>query len=599
MKLKTIFKNIVVLSICLAMVLSVSMPSAFAASYENSGKVRIEAEGNDVYADHQGGNVVIIENDTSASGGQTVRTDMDNWSWKFTPSVTATYTFEMFGTGGGGGANSYFSVGDTKIYTGEILGATDGSSWGITDGQTTKLGSIDLVAGKTYTLAVYFDGNSTRKLDYIDAYYTVLDKPETDIFINAVEDFDRVAGPGVAWYDNSSTSYADSNCIEDPDFIDIQNASGGWNVKVFYMQNKDWFKYWVDIPSSGYYRVLVSLKGMSSDCDASVTVNDTQYADFDIYRATENMSNWIGAVKPWDNAGLFWFDKGINTVKFAQETSDGSMQFYALRIVSPDMGIYTVGDSAQKFYIEDCGEGNYKGTLADKKGVPSVNMAGPKKDGYNYATWTYNFPESGVYRFYLNMVDGYYPNKGHIEIDGTAVTDTVTYTSGSYTRVDLGTANVSAGSHTVTYAHDSYGNQTYVTGITVVKENTDVEVAKVDAGTYKAIADVTDFYAGVTHNSASEAKEEYKPLWKPWYATAEGDATINNICLIAAVYKGDEVVNAYVSNTVNEATNAVNANLKDYTITVNDIAVGEGETVKLLLWDATDSKPLTDFIEYK
>ena len=101
MKLKTIFKNIVVLSICLAMVLSVSMPSAFAASYEKSGKVRIEAEGNDVYADYQGGNVVIIENDTSASGGQTVRTDMDNWSWKFTPSVTATYTFEMFGTGGG------------------------------------------------------------------------------------------------------------------------------------------------------------------------------------------------------------------------------------------------------------------------------------------------------------------------------------------------------------------------------------------------------------------------------------------------------------------------------------------------------------------
>lgn len=86
-------------------------------------------------------------------------------------------------------------------------------------------------------------------------------------------------------------------------------------------------------------------------------------------------------------------------------------------------------------------------------------------------------------------------------------------------------------------------------------------------------------------------------MWVPWSATADG--TINNICLIAAVYNGNDMVNAYVGNTVTETVNATNSNLKDYTITVNDIAVGEGETVKLLLWDATDSKPLTDFIEYK
>lgn len=468
MKLKTIFKNIVVLSICLAMVLSVSMPSAFAYSYAtNSGVIRFEAEENDVYTDYNGGNAAIIVDANGASGKQYVREQLSKWHWYFTPDYTGYYRFEIFVSAGAGNnygnlagdATSTFKVGGVNVYTGEILGTLDGTNWDVTKGRVTKLGGeIELTAGVEYKLELTFGGKTCQRvIDYFDIYYNSMNKPETDIYLNAVDDFDRWAGRGVGWYDSSPNSYDPSYVTSDPDFVDLAGNECGWTASLWLL-NGDWFRYTVDIPVAGYYRVFLGLRTCKANYPLRVTVNDDEYSDVTVSRS-QSMSNWIGDVKPFDNAGLFYFNQGSNTIKVATTHSSCDAVLNSIRIVSADISLL----------------------------------------------------------------------------------------------------------------------------------NADKEVAEVNEGTYEAMVNVTDYYSGVTHNSVNE--------WVPW--SAEDDGTINKICVVAAVYNGTEVVRTYVSDAVDKDTSADDSNLKDYTITVNDIEVEDGEKVKIFVWDATDAKPLTDFIEYK
>ena len=499
-----------------------------------------------------------------------------NATYSFTATADQTYRFDVIGAAEATASNVAITVNGTTIN-----GKIKSGDW---QTKSVYIGDIELTKGD-YTITLTAD-NAVK----LNALKVSRGLGNMDMYFEAEDCFDAEAGQNVGYYDTTPNGHDDQWQIRDTyGFVDVYGADGGWTSPRLYMLNREWFRYTVDIPRAGYYRVLLKIK--SSDAPMSVTVNDVK-KDVTVSR-TATMANYIKEPWPYDNAGLFWFNEGKNLVKIAHETNTGSIQFDAFRIVSPDIEFAkfetgkTIKLNALDYYESvNSGINGNRLTLDAPYNHPSY----PR-----YITWKVNFERTGNYGVSL-YGSGNSGNKGYILLDGNIVTDEVDFVGnasdwGERHTTDFETIYVEAGEHLLTLAPTKYPTY-YAEYITITEPDGYVPVKTANEGVYNAVVDVTDWYAGVTHNSANANYTQ----WINWQATSD---EMQELAVVVSVYEGDMLVNAYFSNTILETTNVTNSNLKDYKITIEDIVIEDGQYVKLFLLDNGTMTPLADYTIYQ
>ena len=410
----------------------------------------------------------------------------------------------------------------------------------------------------------------------------------------------------MGWKDNSPTSI-DSNRSDvykdELGNIELMVSSVyGKDGRLLLLENKEWYRYTIDIPRAGYYSVLGEIHHAQAKTPFSITVNDDPANSNTLnINLDESCTNYV---EPFTDCGLLYFNEGKNTLIFKNEHTEGYVTLGALRIVSPDIALYSTVPAETKTVsaIDNTGVGEktypsgYKETGVSVP-VGSIGFYATHDASYDsYITWTIEVPFDGNYELGIISSGGYSNHKGWLTIDdesrnATNKTATVSYTANSG-YVNMGTVSLTGGEHTITYHHGNYGAYATVSGLTyTIPVNLDI-VKSVTDGTYNAVVDVTDWYAGATICVDYYTGPDI-------YWNAKDSNEMQDLAVVLSVYDDGKLVNAYFNNEISKTTNATNSKLYDYKITIEDIVVEDGQYVKLFVLDNGTMTPLADYTIYE
>ncbi len=508
-------------------------------------------------------------NDKSHSGVRGAKLDLE---YKLCILTDGTYKIKLIGA----------ATGDDSVATIAVDADYEPMSAVVSNGtwtsQLTEIGELELKAGY-HTFKVTADSEII-----LDAF--IFEKAQTlsrEIIVNAETDFDRQAGHNVGWYDTTPNGYDDNNQVRDTfGYVDVYAGNDYYanNVgqAVANMIGGEWFRYNVEVPYSGYYRLLMGVKTVSlqtngTESNFTVTVNGNDITKTIPQRTDNYTSNPL----PWDDFGLVYLDAGTNTIKIKFDNPSGNAQFDAFKLVYPDMSLYSIIDGGTTI-IE--AEDNYE-AIATDRGDRILTQPG------QYLAIKYNAPNTGAYKLTAiangdKATDTAKP-KVQIFVDGVSAGVFEFATSGPWNPVEspletvIPELNLTAGQeHKIKF--ENVGGCTIGFDKFIFNEPDAVQDAtSLTAGQYRVVADLNDWYAGYTKTDGGA-----KINWT-------SDEYIDTLAVIAAVYDGTEFKSGVVTSEVNNKNEAV----------LDGINVEDGNTIKVFIWDYANVKPLTDYVIYE
>ena len=486
-------------------------------------------------------------------------------------SLDVVYNYNRPITIGAGNTVSYkLNVQDATGYILYIDGATDDLVVGLNGNDiplsTTSKGVKTMVqlAQQEYTLTLTATQNTTINALRFEKFYG-----KTDIVVNAETDYDIDAGHGNGWYDTTPDGYDDQwQKREGYGFVDVYGNSKRVGGAMAYLVNYEWFKYNVNVDYSGYYRILVGLHSIENGgapAPIEITVNGDaeNTVERSIYRS-QSTGNTIGAT-PYDDFGFIWLNKGENTIKIKLNCSNGNAQFDAFRVVCPDVALYqTVQSDASTIECE-----NYDAGSVNTKGPESILM-----NPGHWAQYTLNTDKAGIYNLTLianGSEDATYGSPyvvvtvNETNIGTYKITNKNSWSSvgeGKELETVIPDVQLNSGANTIKF--EATGNTCSLNRL-MYSTASEQKTMAAGAGAYTIKAKFDNWYKGKQYGNNTNTLEAW---------TAD---TIENLTFIAAVYNENELVKAET-----RTADDLDAN---NTITIQNFALNDGETVKLFVWD--------------
>ncbi len=442
----------------------------------------------------------------------------------------------------------------------------------------TELGALELSSGY-HTFKITCDEYIT-----LDAIKLKKELSLTkEIIVNAETDFDRYAGHNIGWYDTTNQGYDDDFQIRDTyGFVDVYTNrdyySNNIGHAVAYMLSNEWFRYTVDVPQSGYYRLLMGIKiarlqSNGAQSKLTVVVNGNTISK----SIPERLDYWTNDPLPWDDFGLVYLNKGANVFKVMFDNLGGSAEFDAFKLVYPDVSIYAVDDNGTIiFEAEDSTD-----TTASYKNDTRI-VATPAQ----YITIPINATKSGEYIITAvangdKASDTASPSVD-VYVGSKKIGKTFINTSGSWNpaAVPIETKvielELTEGEHIIKLITGEGFSIAYDKFIIDVPDDEHVP-EQLESGQYKIVADLNDWYKGYTKTDGNN-----KIYW-------DSDEYINSVAVIVAVYDGNTLKSTAVCKDVKSNNTAV----------INNISVDEGTEIRVYVWDFEDIKPLVTYTVYK
>lgn len=400
-----------------------------------------------------------------------------------------------------------------------------------------------------------------------------------EIIVNAETDFDRYAGHNIGWYDTTPADYDDAYQIRDTyGFVDVYANGDYYNNNIghatAYMVSGEWFRYTVDVPRSGYYRLLMGVKiarlqsnGAQSKFTVEVNGNSISKS------IPERLDYWTSNPLPWDDFGLVYLNEGANVFKVMFNNSGSSAEFDAFKLVHPDISIYSVEDNGTiTFEAEDSTDT----TASYKYDTRIVTTPG------QYITIPINAAKAGEYVI-TAIANGDKANDTaspsvEVYVGSKKIGKAFVNTSGSWDPVaspietKVIELELTEGEHIIklitcegfSIAYDKF----------IIDIPDDVYVPEqLTTGMYRVVADLNDWYKGYTKTDGGN-----RIYW-------DSDEYINSVAVIVAVYDGNTLKSTAVCKDIKSNNTAV----------IDNISIDEGNEIRVYVWDFKDIKPLTNY----
>ncbi len=399
------------------------------------------------------------------------------------------YSVSLMGTN-----NSKVSVrykGLSSTYT-QLNG--DGSSLEL----SPDVAILNMDAGEN-TISLNFKG------DYVLDYVTIKQLPDLniketgtvnpyDIVVNAETDYDIESGHGVGWYDSTPNTFDEkAKVLDGYGWLDIR--CDGTHYEKYegsataVMMPTEWFKYNVNIENDGYYRLLLGLKyadnnGEASDFKVVVNGDDSSAITKSVHRTNIDLD------KTYDDFGLVWLNKGENTFKVIYTSDGGYAELDALRLVSPDVGLYeevtasgtpTVVEAEDYVYLSGGSYVHIEGLRVIMHAETYIDLkVVAEAEGYYDITMVAQADQHGNITPYANL------KVNDVDVSTVYVNNDDRWDSVNLPRItSLGKAKLNKGENTIRITNKSNGGILCINYIEYVLSSTQ----RVEAEDYKAKSD--------------------------------------------------------------------------------------------------------------
>lgn len=321
-------------------------------------------------------------------------------------------------------------------------------------------GTIDLTAGQKYDIMMeYYEngGGAVARLSWSSASQAKQIIPQSQLYPPSstpyvtrdvpckveAEDFDN-GGEGVAYHD--ADSYNNGGAYRTGEGVDLESCSGG-GYNVGWTAAGEWINYTVNVPAAGTYDVTFRVASPNSGKSFKLRDNGSD-------KCTVNVPN-TGGWQTWTNVTQsIALSAGTRVLTVYCETDGLNLDYLNIAPHSAPVDIKTECESGTRT--------NW--TVVSQTGASGGQGARCTATG-NALSFSISIPSSGTYRLYIcnSHGAGGWPRTTHMDVDSTndvwqgtlpAANDGESWDV--FRLTDLGTATLTAGTHTFRIRHDYY-----------------------------------------------------------------------------------------------------------------------------------------------